>query len=228
MLVTLPFLLLLLDYWPLGDSAGKLPRRLILEKLPMLALAGAACVAAPLTQGRAVASIVRVPVAQRIADALVAYVAYLGQFVWPVNLSPIYFRPHHCPPIWQTLAAAAILLAISAAAVARRKTWPWFFVGWFWFIGTLVPMIGLVPIGAHWMADRYAYVTQIGLYIIVAWGLARLVAVSPRCRSVFVGVSDGCRAGAHGRRLAADLALAQQQDALGPRTGMLSRQLDRL
>jgi protein O-mannosyl-transferase len=188
-LVTLPFLLLLLDYWPLGRIAPGCSRRLILEKLPLFVLAAAACVVAPLTQGKAVASIACVPILQRIADALVAYVAYLGQFLWPTNLVPIYLRPNHCPPIWQTLGAAAILLLISTAAIGRRKPWPWFFVGWFWFIGTLVPMIGLVPIGAHMMADRYAYVTQIGLYMIVAWGLARLVVVWPRCRSACVGIS---------------------------------------
>jgi tetratricopeptide (TPR) repeat protein len=188
-LVTLPFLLLLLDYWPLGRMASGCSRRLILEKLPLLALAAAACVAAPLTQGTAVASVTQVPIGQRIADAFVAYVGYLGQFLWPANLAPIYLRPHQCPAIWQTLGAAAILLAISTAAVVWRKSWPWFFVGWFWFLGTLVPMIGLVPLGIHSVADRYTYVTQIGLYVIVAWGLARLVAVWPRCRLTCAGVS---------------------------------------
>ena len=129
------------------------------------------------------------PIGQRLADALVAYVGYLGQFFWPANLVPFYPRPAHGPPAWQTFAAAAILLAISAAATVARKRRPWLFVGWFWFVGTLVPMIGLVPIGAHRMADRYTYVTQIGLCIIVAWGLARLVAVWPRCRAACASAS---------------------------------------
>ncbi len=198
-LVTLPFLLLLLDYWPLGRmSPGCFPR-LIVEKLPMLALAVAACVAAPLTQGAAVASVGQVPIVQRIGDALVAYVIYLGQFLWPANLSPIYLRPQQCPPLWQTLGAAAILLTISAAAIARRRTWPWFFVGWFWFVGTLVPMIGLVPLGTHFMADRYTYVTQIGLYVAVAWGVARTMSSWSRLRWLLpvasllvVGILMGC------------------------------------
>lgn len=187
--VTLPFLLLLLDYWPLGRMTSGLSRRLIVEKLPLVVFSAAACVAAPLTQGASVASLAEVTVGHRISSSVIAYVAYIEQFVWPVRLAPLYARDSHCPPIWQTLAAATVLLAISAAAVFGRKRASWFFVGWFWFFGTLVPMIGLVPLRNHYMADRYSYVTQIGLYVIVAWALARLVVAWPSMRTLCASVA---------------------------------------
>ena len=205
--VTLPFLLLLLDYWPLGriavasgqwsvaserPSTASNPQspasslqspapRLILEKLPLLVLSIAACAAAPFTQGKAVVSVSAIPIATRIANALIAYVSYLEKFFWPENLAAIYLHSGKFPSMQNVVGAAAILLAISIAAVVWRRKWPWLFVGWFWFLGTLVPMLGLVQLGSHSMADRYTYITQIGLYIAVAWSLAWLVAVRPRC-----------------------------------------------
>ncbi len=221
--VTLPFLLLLLDYWPLGRGratgdegrgivvSGQWPvasekpntvsnpqspipnpwssvpspssstRHIILEKLPLFALAIAACAVAPLTQGKAVVSVSAIPISTRIANALVAYVSYLEKFFWPENLAAIYLHSGKFPPMEKIVGAAVILLAVSTAAVIWRRQWPWLFVGWFWFLGTLVPMLGLVQLGSHSMADRYTYITQIGLYIAVAWSLAWLVAVRPRC-----------------------------------------------
>jgi protein O-mannosyl-transferase len=188
-MVTLPFLLLLLDYWPLGRMTAAFWRRLIVEKLPLLAVAIAACVVAPLAQGKAVVPVDTLPIAPRITNALHSYIIYIEKFFWPENLAPVYFHSRTCPPMWQTVGAVAILLAISAGAVAWRRRWPWLFVGWFWFLGTLTPMLGLVQIGVHSMADRYTYVTQIGLYIIVAWGLASLAAAAPRRRLICASVS---------------------------------------
>ena len=204
MVVTLPFVLLLLDYWPLGrivvgtrrvpsaagPAAGEqtahgvcLLRRLVVEKIPLFALAAASCVAAPFTQGEAVASLNAIRLSSRITNALVSYVAYVGQFFSPVGLAVFYPHPGSSLPIWKAVGALALLVGVSAAAVAWRRRYPWVFVGWFWYLGTLVPMIGLVQIGGHAMADRYTYVTQIGLYLALAWRARR----SPRLGPIVAG-----------------------------------------
>jgi protein O-mannosyl-transferase len=196
MLVTLPFVLLLLDYWPLGrmdekprqavEPSGAGARRgflgLLVEKIPLLLLSAAACAAAPLSQGRAVIKLENVAMSTRLANAPVSYVAYLGQFFCPVNLAIPYPHPGVDLPSWQPLATLSALLAVSAAAIVWRRRIPCLFVGWFWYVGMLVPVIGLVQVGLHAMADRYTYLPQIGLCVVLAWGGARLARTRPRRR----------------------------------------------
>ena len=188
MLVTLPFVLLLLDYWPLGRIRfGKLRRdgtgnkelpihRLIIEKIPFFALSAAVSVVTIIVQHSrgAVGSLDRFPLTIRIANALVSYIIYMGKMFWPVKLAAFYPHPGVLP-WWQVAAACLFLLFISFLAIRSLKQRPWFIVGWLWYIGTFVPVIGLVQIGYQAMADRYTYVPLIGLFVIAAWGVPDLV-----------------------------------------------------
>ena len=122
---------------------------------------------------------------ERLANAAVSCVAYLGQLFVPVGLSPFYSHPEAGRPAWQVAAAVALLLAITAAAVIGRRSYPYFFVGWFWYVGMLVPVLGLTYVGVHARADRYTYLSQIGLYIALVWGAMRLGASWPARRWVF-------------------------------------------
>jgi hypothetical protein len=194
MLVTLPFVLLLLDYWPLGRLAraeagatGLAPSgevaggrrakvwRLVLEKVPLLVLAAASCVVTFAVQrhGEAVMPLERLALPARMANAAVSCVAYLGKMVWPQGLTVLYPYPAD-RPAWEVAAAAAFLLAVTAAAAALVRRRPYLAVGWFWYLGTLVPVIGLVQVGEQPMADRYTYVPLIGTFIMVAWAAGDL------------------------------------------------------
>ncbi len=162
---------------PAAKSSGK---RLILEKAPFLVLAAISCVVTFQVQksGGAMASLVGVPLGLRLTNALVSYLRYAGEMVWPVDLAVFY----PLPPGWSAVAvaAAAIFLVGTTVAVlvqARRR--PYLAVGWLWFAGTLVPVIGLVQVGAQSIADRYLYVPSIGLFIVAAWGAAELSAQWP-------------------------------------------------
>jgi protein O-mannosyl-transferase len=176
MLVTLPFVLLLLDYWPLGRFAAK-PlaasqptwRRLLAEKLPLLLLAAASCVVTSAAQQKALVPVDVVPVSSRIGNTLVSYVAYVGQFFYPAVLAVLYPHPQDGLPTWKIALAAAVLVAISVAALLAWRRLPYLFVGWFWYVGMLVPVIGVVQVGSQAMADRYTYLPQIGLCIAVTW-----------------------------------------------------------
>ncbi len=195
-LVTLPFVLLLLDYWPLGRMAMpaadaptakrrvSIPWHLLIEKIPLLLLSGVFCVVAPLAEGNAVARLDDVPMSWRMANAPVAYVTYLAKLFYPVGLAVRYPHPGGNLPAWSVAGALLLLLGISAATLAFWRRFPYLLVGWFWFLGTLVPMSGLVQVGQHAMADRYTYLTQIGLYVALAWGTARAVAGRPYRRWV--------------------------------------------
>jgi tetratricopeptide (TPR) repeat protein len=191
MWVTAPFLLLLLDYWPLQRIEGsplhpdpghpEVPRRtlarLLVEKVPLLAMAAAASIAAMAAQvgGGAVNSLEQVGLGARAANAVVAYAAYLGKALWPASLSAIYPLVPGGPPAWQAAAAGVLLAAITALAVRFVVRMPWIGVGWAWFLGTLVPVIGIVQLGAEAMADRYTYFPLVGVFIAVAWTADRLV-----------------------------------------------------
>jgi len=188
MLVTLPLVFLLLDYWPLdrirwrssvSPDGERAPARrslafLIAEKLPLLAICFVASLATLHAQDRGILSTETLALKARLANALVAYARYLGEAVWPANLTMHY--PHPYVPAmggeplaaWQIAGAAVLLLALSALAIAaaRRR---YLLVGWLWFLGVLVPTIGLVQVGDQALADRYAYVPAIGLFIAVAW-----------------------------------------------------------
>lgn len=193
MLVTLPFLLLLLDGWPLGRmGSGPFSWRrassLLLEKLPLFALA-AASAAVTIAAQRAGMTLVAseiYPLRDRIANALVSYLWYLGKAVWPQGLAMYY--PHAGAGIstGEAVAAAAVLAAATAATLLCWRRLPAPAVGWFWYLGALVPVIGLVQVGMQGRADRYAYVPLIGIFVGIAWAAGAIVAWRPRLRPVVV------------------------------------------
>jgi hypothetical protein len=240
MLVTFPFVLLLLDYWPLkrmsgigcqtplhssdvghrvsevGSGEPVFPSRkkrksakklaiqrppqssvlsgtlrrpsaerrtqfstfysLVLEKIPLFALSAISCVVTCIAQqkGGALAPIEALPLGARIANALVSYVVYIGKTLWPNDLSIFYPHPG-LPPYWRVLGATLLLFALTFAAVWKAKRLPYLAVGWLWFAGTLVPVIGIVQVGAQAMADRYTYIPLTGLFIVAAWGCPELL-----------------------------------------------------
>jgi Flp pilus assembly protein TadD len=173
MLVTLPFALLLLDRWPLGRTSEGW-KALVVEKLPLFALSIAACFATFLAQqaGGAVASAERFPARVRAANAIWSYVAYLELTLWPRRLAVFYPHPGSSLPAWKVALAASILAAMTSLAVMLRRSRPYVLTGWLWYVGTLVPVIGLVQVGNQGMADRYTYVPLIGIFVIVAWTAA--------------------------------------------------------
>jgi protein O-mannosyl-transferase len=179
MLVTLPFVLLLMDYWPLNRfhtrtknalSTAQPPRALLLvrEKLPLMVIAAAVSVITLLVQH--IRPLDAYPLSVRVANALVSYARYLEKMIWPYRLSPIYLHPGMMPG-WQIAFACVLLASVSLLVIRSRKSHPALLVGWLWYLGTLVPVIGLVQIGLQSMADRYAYVPLIGIFIMVAWGI---------------------------------------------------------
>ena len=188
--ITLPFVLLLWDYWPLkrmtlrNHAAAKreaaiYPSRsflhLVVEKLPLLAISAISAVITVKAQqaGSAVQSLIKFPFALRLANAMVSYARYIAKAFWPAPMSPLYPFSRTAPPVWQLLASLTVLLAITGAVIAGRK-YRYLTVGWLWFLGTLVPMIGLVQVGVQAMADRYAYLSYIGLFVMLCWGVAEL------------------------------------------------------
>jgi Flp pilus assembly protein TadD len=179
MLVTLPFVLLLLDDWPLGRTAkngASLPR-LVLEKIPMIAMSAAASAATISAQisDSAVGSIGHFPLGIRVANALNAYALYLSKALWPSNLAVFYPHPLESLSTARIIGSGVLLVAITVLAISQARTRSWLTVGWLWFIGTLVPVIGLVQVGGQAMADRYTYIPMIGLFVVAAWGGSELV-----------------------------------------------------
>src|SRR5208283_932010 len=183
--ITFPFVLLLWDYWPLRRmfasvresssgvaAANVLPAqtfgRLVLEKLPLFVLSAGSAVMTLRAQ-RLAGAVKYYPFSTRLENAIVAYVRYIGKAFWPWRLSVFY--PHTPLVAWQALAAPLLLLAVTALVVLRRRE-RYLAVGWFWFIGTLVPMIGVVQVGEQAMADRYAYLSFVGLFLMICWGVS--------------------------------------------------------
>ena len=222
MLVTLPFILLLLDYWPLqrfeqktptqeipaeinkpisaskreGKSSGKqtvqaivkeeepadrkyqwaLVRPLLIEKIPLFALAALSSITTFIVQqkGGSVASLEGIAPGVRIANAFVSYIIYVRKIIWPDDLAVFYPHPGLLP-FWQILGAVFLLIAVTVTVILEAKRFPYLAVGWLWFAGTLVPVIGIVQVGSQAMADRYTYVPLIGLFIMAAWGVPELL-----------------------------------------------------
>lgn len=185
MLVTLPFILLLLDWWPLErfqlQSSGVKIQNLILEKLPFFLLAAASSIVTFVVQNNAdvVTSFVHLPLAERIENALVSYVRYLAKLFWPVNLAAYYPYPQH-QPMAMVLVAALLLCGITVFVFTMRRERPYLLTGWLWFVGTLVPVIGLVQVGCQSMADRYSYIPLIGIFMLLAWGAWDVLKYRPR------------------------------------------------
>ena len=173
MLVTFPAVLLLLDWWPLGRLTAQNAVRLAVEKLPLFALVVASSLVtfAVQSRGGAVGSLARFPLAVRVENALVSWVTYLRKTVWPVDLSVFYPHPEALLPPLHVVAATCMLIAVTAWAVHGRLRRPHVLVGWLWYLGTLVPVIGIVQVGAHALADRFTYVPLIGIFIAVAWSV---------------------------------------------------------
>jgi protein O-mannosyl-transferase len=168
MLVTTPFVLLLLDFWPLKRFSESMLKRLLWEKLPFFLLSAASCAMTLLAQGEAIKSMVVLPLALRIGNAPISYVTYLIQMFWPANLV-VYYPYHYDTPVWQMLGAAIILLVITLLAIVTVRRSPYFLTGWLWYLGMTVPAIGLVQVGGQAHADRYTYLPQIGLYLAIVW-----------------------------------------------------------
>ena len=239
MLVTVPFVLLLLDYWPLGRFAVHSPQSTVhgpqdtdhgpqttgqtqnqappithhasritpapprplanrtshiahrfREKLPFFLLAAISSAVTCIVQrsGGAVMSTVELPLSGRVANALVSYARYIAGTLWPANLACFYPRPEHWPT-WQVAGAALLLAAITALVLWRLPGHRYKATGWFWFLGTLVPVIGLVQVGEQAMADRYTYIPSIGLFILAAWGLGDIASRWPRLKPWLVSAS---------------------------------------
>ena len=175
MLVTLPFVLLLLDYWPLARIKGQFWKR-VLEKIPLIALSAASSIITFLVQKGAVGQTEELPILERINNAVVSYVLYIWQMLWPVNLAVFYPHPENRIPLWEIVSCLVLLVCATAVAIALRKRRPYLITGWLWYLGMLVPVIGLVQVGWQGRADRYTYLPQIGLYVAVTWGVADLTA----------------------------------------------------
>lgn len=189
MVITLPFVLLLLDYWPLGRIQGAPPRalgdqkwipqapltKLVLEKVPLLALSTASAWITMHAQqsGGAVRSAAQFPLGIRLENSVVAYAAYLWKMIWPAHLAVLYPHAGDSLPGWQVGLGTVVLLGITALAL-RYRSQRYLTTGWLWFLGTLVPVIGLVQVGYQSMADRYTYIPLIGVFVMLVWGVAEL------------------------------------------------------
>jgi tetratricopeptide (TPR) repeat protein len=193
MLVTWPFVMLLLDYWPLrrfresevkgqpaprslGAGRWSVVRGLVVEKIPLFALVAASAVVTSVAQshGGGVRTFTEFPIALRLSNALVSYAKYLLLAFWPNDLAVYYPYTGTDIPAWQIIGATLLLIAITTFCFFQRKIRPYLIVGWLWFLGTLVPVIGLVQVGGQTMADRYFYIPSIGLFIAIVFGLANI------------------------------------------------------
>lgn len=207
MLVTVPFMLLLLDYWPLGRlSIGSAQSsttsnkfeplqyrsfsNLLLEKMPFFILSAVSCIITIIAQreGGAVESIRSVPLLFRMGNALIAYATYIGKMIWPSDLAAIYLLPPNIT-VKEILGSFFLLSAISVFVTWKSKRHPYLMVGWLWYLGTLVPVIGLVQVGMQSMADRYTYVPLVGLFIMIVWGVSSLLEKLPYRRIILIATT---------------------------------------
>ena len=175
MLVTWPFVMLLLDYWPLERFQPSRALRLVVEKIPFFALAAVASVVTFMVQKHegAVAAGENLPLGARSGNALISYCRYLGKLFWPTDLAVFYPHPGYWP-MEQVLLAGGLILGISVLLFVKRRRYPFLLMGWLWYCGTLVPVIGLVQVGGQAMADRYTYIPSLGVLILAIWGAYEL------------------------------------------------------
>ena len=185
MMVTMPFVLMLLDYWPLKrwpkafsssvENRSHLMGRLVWEKIPFFCLTIASSIVTFAGQNkiRAVATIDSLSLFERVINAVISYAAYLGKIFWPVNLAVFY--PYEFQPLWKISISALVITIITFAVLYYIKKMPFLFVGWFWYLGTLIPLIGLIQVGGQAMTDRHTYLPSIGIAIIIAWGIPSLI-----------------------------------------------------
>jgi Flp pilus assembly protein TadD len=175
MLVTLPIILLLLDYWPLERFSGASAAKLLVEKMPLaiMSVASAAVTLVVQSEGVGLVPLGMLPLSWRITNALAAYLIYIWQMIWPADLALVYNHPGKLP-VWEIASSAALLIAVTLGAFWLRKRSPYLIIGWLWYLIMLLPVIGLVQVGGQAHADRYTYLSQIGLYIAGTWGIADL------------------------------------------------------
>jgi len=194
MLVTAPVILLLLDYWPLRrfehlstkernktskfGSQPRVTRGLFLEKLPLLVLSAGSCVITFVLQKRAAGAIPPLPLFWRVQNAVTTYVIYIWKTLWPTHLAVFYPHPNDTLATWEVMLAIGLLVAITVAAIVFRRERPYLFTGWFWYLGMLVPVIGLIQVGEQGHADRYTYLPHIGLFVLAVWLAADVIAVN--------------------------------------------------
>ncbi len=223
MIVTLPFVLLLMDYWPLmrwreeitsdkeevhADTGGALQRlnpfsllpdgisrrtAIVMEKIPLIALSLFFSTVTFLAQrkGGAVQTFNAISLSDRLVNGLLSYVLYVKKMVWPLDLA-VYYPYSGMPPLWIILAVMLLLASVSIAAIKYRRKHPFLLVGWFWYLGTLVPVLGIVQVGSQAMADRYTYIPMVGISIMVAWGVPLLFRHLPHRRILLVGAAFAC------------------------------------
>jgi protein O-mannosyl-transferase len=191
MLVTVPCVLLLLDYWPLGrlQSWSSLPG-LVKEKLPFFALSVLSCVATVIAQKQAIEPISTFPLSSRAGNALVAYVVYIGKFIYPSQLAPFYPLHKDGPEAWQVLDAILLLAALTVGAYMARRRQPYLLFGWLWYLGTLVPVIGIFQVGLQAYADRYTYLPEIGLCVAGTWAAVDLAGRRRFSRMALGGIAS--------------------------------------
>ena len=183
MLVTLPFVLLLLDHWPLDRIRGRFWKR-VAEKIPLLGLSAISSIGTLVAQKGAVGWTEELPILERINNAIISYLLYIWQMVWPANLAVFYPHPENRLLPWEIISSLLLLVCVTAIAIALRKQRPYLITGWLWYLGMLVPVIGLVQVGWQGRADRYTYLPQIGLYIAITWTVADLTAFWRRQRTI--------------------------------------------
>ncbi|MDD5140740.1 MAG: hypothetical protein PHY43_10830 [Verrucomicrobiales bacterium] len=198
MVVTLPCVLLLLDWWPLGrvgnaECGVRSFKFLILEKIPFFVLAAAGSAVTYLVQASG-GAIWQTPLAERFANAAIAYARYVAKTFWPSDLAIIYAHPEHWPAA-MSLGATLVLVAWTVLCVRQWRQKPYLAVGWFWFLGTLVPTIGIIQVGGQYMADRYTYIPSIGLFVVLVWGAADWVMIQPRWKNMVLIATGGALAG---------------------------------
>jgi Tfp pilus assembly protein PilF len=173
--VTVPLMLLLLDYWPLQRANDfRAWRRMIIEKIPLFALSAAASVATMFAQTVTMASLEQLPLLPRLKNAAVSLIAYIRQMFWPTDLAVFYPHPHDQLNIWIVVAAAVLIIAITVVAILVRQKHPAVFVGWFWYLLLLVPVLGIVQVGLQARADRFTYLPHIGMTMLLTWTCADL------------------------------------------------------
>lgn len=193
MLVTLPVVLILLDVWPLGradrtsrQAHRKSILRLIVEKIPLILMVGASCFITYAVQ-KAGGSVSAIDLQTRIFNALYSYLAYIGKIFWPGNLAVLYTFPGPTYPVWRPLTASIFLIILTAVALHHYSRKSWIFTGWFWYIITLIPVIGIIQVGNQSMADRYTYLPSVGFLIALTWSAAH-VSSKWRYQKVILGI----------------------------------------
>jgi tetratricopeptide (TPR) repeat protein len=187
MIITLPIVLLLLDIWPLRRLTSVPPRRLLGEKIPFFGASAAVAIVAYLVQ-QGSGAIKRLPIGLRAENALVSYLIYIGKTFWPTRLAVFYPYPPEVP-VWAAAVAALAIVGVSVIVLRSFRAYPYLAVGWFWYLITLLPVIGIVRVGAQARADRYMYVPMVGLSIMVAWAAADVLRRWPRAKPALVALS---------------------------------------